>query len=77
MKKLRELLITGIMVCVLFAAFSYQSIRVSGEKQRQLDIGYLAGYADGKEAMGKEYDDQLKAIKHARKLTKAGYEIVD
>lgn len=75
MKKAMSFLATGILACLLITAFSYQAVVITGDKQRCLDIGYLDGYQDGRDTMKKEFEDQLKVVKHARQLTKAGYEI--
>ena len=77
MKNLRKHLLEGILVCILLFVFSLQAQRFTGEKQRSFDIGYLEGYKDGRTAMKIEFEDQMKAIKHARKMARMGFEIDD
>jgi hypothetical protein len=77
MKKFTSFIQTGIWCCLFVGAFSFQVQRLSGDKQRSLDIGYLEGYRDGRDTMKIEFEDQMKAIKHSRKLRKLGFEIQD
>ena len=75
MKKLRSFLTTVVLVLAIGFVFSQQSLRLTGDRQRTYELGYLEGYEHGRETMNKEYESFMKAERHARKLTKAGYEI--
>ena len=77
MTKLRSFLTTVVLVLAVGFVFSQQAIRFTGDRQRAYELGYLEGYEKGRESMNKEYEESLTAVKHARKLTKAGYEISD
>ena len=77
MKNLRKWMINGILICGLLFMFSLQGQRFTGDRQRSYDMGYLEGYKEGRHVMKIEFEDQMKAIKHARKMRKAGFEIGD
>ena len=75
MKKLRNCLLNGLLVCAVLFVFSQQGHRFTGDRQRTYEIGYLKGYEEGRKIMCDEFEQRMATIKNARKMQKAGYEL--
>jgi hypothetical protein len=77
MNKLKNTLISILLVVAVCFVFSLQFDRLTGDRQRRYEIGYIEGYDKGRLSMKTEFEDQMQVIKHARKMVKAGFEIGD